>query len=270
MFEMTVLLPRRGTGLVTGRAGPRRAGVPRTEEERLARHSGLVQSKYVPRWQRIHVHSTGQQRVMYSELQERMVVYTRCQAHQAVDFFTYDLDLLKQAYNQELTNQGVDAFVDQVKELRGTFQSNIITDMWVATEGQISAAIVSLIILILKLVAIAVATLVILSAAASFIEVVLPKSKFYAPDGKEFDSLSEYITYMQNVYNPSQAKPYTCMYCGQGFATAEERDAHQATCPWKSGPPSAGGGFENLIVVGLIAVVVIVVVPPIIGLVKGQ
>ena len=31
-------LPPRGTGLVTGRADPRRGGTPRTEEERMKRH----------------------------------------------------------------------------------------------------------------------------------------------------------------------------------------------------------------------------------------
>jgi len=31
-------LPPRGTGLITGRAGPRRGGQPRTEEERRERH----------------------------------------------------------------------------------------------------------------------------------------------------------------------------------------------------------------------------------------
>lgn len=34
-------LPRRGTGLRTGRAGERRLGRPRTEAERYARHYGL-------------------------------------------------------------------------------------------------------------------------------------------------------------------------------------------------------------------------------------
>ncbi|MBA7649415.1 hypothetical protein ES703_57212 [subsurface metagenome] len=38
-------LPPRGTGLETGRAGERRAGVPRTEEERRIRHLGADSSK---------------------------------------------------------------------------------------------------------------------------------------------------------------------------------------------------------------------------------
>jgi len=33
-------LPPRGTGLITGRAGERRGGKPRTEEERRERHFG--------------------------------------------------------------------------------------------------------------------------------------------------------------------------------------------------------------------------------------
>jgi len=39
-MRRAALLPPRGTGLVTGRAGERRLGKPRTEEERLARHFG--------------------------------------------------------------------------------------------------------------------------------------------------------------------------------------------------------------------------------------
>jgi len=37
-------LPKRGTGLTTGRAGERRGGVPRTYEERLARHSSFTEN----------------------------------------------------------------------------------------------------------------------------------------------------------------------------------------------------------------------------------
>jgi len=35
-------LPTKGTGLQTGRAGERRYGYPRTDEERLARHYGTA------------------------------------------------------------------------------------------------------------------------------------------------------------------------------------------------------------------------------------
>jgi hypothetical protein len=41
-----VSLPQRGTGLVRGTAGARRAGQPRTEQERLTRH--LEQSSWTP------------------------------------------------------------------------------------------------------------------------------------------------------------------------------------------------------------------------------
>jgi hypothetical protein len=37
-------LPPRGTGLSTGRAGDRQYGQPRTEEERMARHYGTLES----------------------------------------------------------------------------------------------------------------------------------------------------------------------------------------------------------------------------------
>lgn len=38
--QLGSMLPPRGTGLITGRAGERRAGQPRTEEERAKRHYG--------------------------------------------------------------------------------------------------------------------------------------------------------------------------------------------------------------------------------------
>lgn len=37
-------LPPRGTGLLTGRAGARRGGIPRTEAERRARHPLMMSS----------------------------------------------------------------------------------------------------------------------------------------------------------------------------------------------------------------------------------
>lgn len=168
-------------------------------------------------------------------------VYVKTQAIAACEPFVYDMNALKEAYNQEFAAQGVDAYVDDCRQITGTFSNHLVVDVAVAAEGPIPVAVASLIIFIIKATAIAVAAVVILTAAASLVETIkgppAPEVKFYTPDGQVFDTLIEYTTYMTNVYNPGQGLPYTCPYCGQGFATEEERDAHQEECPWKEGPP---------------------------------
>jgi len=201
---------------------------------------------------------TGRQKVMVSPVTGKLTVYTSCRAIAAADFFEYDMNALKTAYNQEFQRQGVDAQVQSCKKIRGLYQDNLITDLWVGVESPLAPAIVAAIILIIKLIAITVATIVILSAATAFVETVFPKSKFYAPDGTEFTDLAAYLTYMRN-WNTGQGYPYTCMYCGQGFKTAAERDAHQVNCPWKGGPPTGDNTlmYILLIVAGIGAIIVI-------------
>ena len=202
---------------------------------------------------------TGRQKVMISPITGKLTVYTSCQAVAAAGFFEYDMNALRVAYNEEFVRQGVDAHAESCKKIRGLSQDNLITDLWVGVESPLLPAIVALIILILKLIAVTVAAVVILSAASAFVETVFPKSKFYAPDGTEFTDLAAYITYMRN-WNTGQGYSYTCMYCGQGFKTAAERDAHQANCPWKGGPPTPGADvwmYILLIVAGIGAVIVI-------------
>jgi len=202
---------------------------------------------------------TGRQKAMVSPITGKLTVYTSCRAIAAAAFFEYDMNALKTAYNQELQRQGVDAQVQFCKKIRGLYQDNLITDLWVAAEGPIPAAVVALIIFLIKVVAVSVAAIVILSAASAFVETVFPKSKFYAPDGTEFTDLAAYLTYMRN-WNTGQGYPYTCMYCGQGFKTEAERDAHQANCPWKGGPPTVGADvwmYIVLIVAGIGAVIII-------------
>jgi len=168
-------------------------------------------------------------------------IYAKTQAIAACDPFVYDMNALKEAYNQEFRNYAVDAYVDNVRQIRGTFSNHLIVDVSVGTDSPISTAVAALIIYILGLTATTVALVILMSAGVSFREGIFgappAEAKFYTPDGKEFDTLIEYVTYMQNVYNPTQGMLYTCMYCAQGFATEAERDAHQAECPWKEGPP---------------------------------
>lgn len=188
----------------------------------------------------------AQTKVMRSRLTGRLTVYTLTEQIAATEPFEYNLNLLRDAYNGELLNQGVDAYVESCKQIRGLLQDNLIVDTWVATQEEtvlgkqelfIPAIWIPLIIGIIKIVAFTVASVIVLSAAASFVERVFPRPKFYAPDGTMFTDYAAYLTYMQNISNPAAGKPYTCMYCGQGFATEAERDTHQEQCPWKDGPP---------------------------------
>jgi len=208
---------------------------------------------------------TGRQKVMVSPVTGKLTVYTSCQAVVAADFFEYDMNALKIAYDQEFARQGVDAQVESCKKIRGLYQDNLITDLWVGVASPLAAAVVALIILIIKIIAITVATIVILSAASAFVEKVFPKSTFYAPDGKEFTDLAAYLTYMRN-WNTSQGYPYTCPYCGQGFKTLEEEQAHEANCPWKGGVPTAGANVWMYIILIVAGIGAIIIIPKVIDI----
>lgn len=168
-------------------------------------------------------------------------IYVKTQAVAACEPFVYDMNALKEAYNEQFRSYGVDAYVDDVRQITGTFSNHLIVDVSVASESPLPPAVAALIIFIIKAVVVVGGITIVLSAAASFMERVFGpppvQPKFYSPDGQVFDTLIEYVTYMQNVYNPTQGMLYTCIYCGQGFATEAGRDAHQEECPWKDGPP---------------------------------
>ena len=222
--------------------------------------------------QRLRVKQAGGTKLAFSPIKQRMVVYSKCQALATAEHFEYDLTTLKNDYNSQLAYQSIDAFVEGCKKIRTTFQDNLSIDLWVAGESPLDPVTIGLIIALIIVGMMAICQ--VLSSTATFVERIFPKMKFYTPDGKVFDTLAEYITYMQNVYNPSVAKPYTCMYCGQGFATEAERDAHQANCPWKAGPPSPETDWVSsviaLLVVGGIVVGAVVILPKVLDLVRGK
>lgn len=225
---------------------------------------------YVPRWQRVQFRQTATKKVMFSPIKKKMVVYSKCQGLISADFFEYPLSSLKAAYNEELAKENIDAYVEECRKVRGMYEDHLITDMWVATESPLAPAVVAAIIFIIKMVAVTVAAIYILSAASSFVETILPKSHFYAPDGKEFTDLASYITYMKNVYNPSEGYPYTCPYCGQGFATEEELEKHMESCPWKSGPPTPTADIWMYIIIAIAGIGAIVIIPKVLDLLKGK
>jgi hypothetical protein len=213
--------------------------------------------------------SAGRTKTAFSPVKGRMVVYVKAQALGTADAKSYDMNLLKTVYNSELVSQSIDANVDSCKQILHVNHSDIVTTLWISSEIQEASlgAILAAILLILQIIAITGAGIVLLNAAQSFIETLMPKPKYVAPDGTVFTDLASYITYMQNVSNPDAGYPYTCPYCGQGFKTKAEEQAHEATCPWKNGPPTNGGGGTDwimLLIIGGVIIASIVIVPKVI------
>lgn len=220
----------------------------------------------------------AQTKVMQSRLTGLPTVYSLTQAIAATEPIDYDATVLKNAYNDEFFFQGLDAHVESVKQYRGLLQDNMVVDTWVATTEALDVTtgrvvqlipplLIAAIIQIIPIIAFAVAAVVIIAAATAFVERAFPRPKFYAPDGTEFSDLASYLSYMQNISNPAQGKPYTCIYCGQGFATVVERDTHQEQCPWKDGPPGPATpewmvwAIAGIGIIGLTVVAVTVLKP---------
>lgn len=186
-----------------------------------------------------------------------MQIRVKAQAIVACEPTTYPMSSLKRAYNEEFTAQGVDVYVTDCKQIRGAFSNHLVVDMSVAAEGPIPVAVAYLIIFLIGLLATTVAAIVLMSVGSALAEKVWPKPKFYAADGKEFDSLAAYVTYQQATH-PSQ---YVCHYCGQIFDIAEERNAHEKECPWKGGVPDKEElGWVKWLVGGIIVIGGIVLV----------
>lgn len=186
------------------------------------------------------------------------VIRVRAQAITSCQPTAYPMDMLKEDYNAEFVDQGLDVYVTECKQIRGAFSNSLAVDMSVGTVtgGLIDPVTIALIFLIIRLIAYTVAAVVILSKLSGLAEIVYGKPpKFYASDGKEFDSLAAYITYQQSI-NPTG---YVCHYCGQIFDTAVVRDAHEEECPWKGGVPGPKGPFDWLpwAMIGLGALIVL-------------
>lgn len=204
------------------------------------------------------------QKTAVSPITGKLTIYTKCQGIAACEYFEFPMNVLKAAYNDEFANQSppIDASVESCKKIRGMTEDHLLVDMWVAAESPIAPAVAALIIFLIQLVAVTVAGVVMLSAASAFVEKIFPKMRFYSPDQKVFESQAAYVTYMTNVWNPAHGYSYTCMYCGQGFKTVEERNAHQNECPWKGGVPNGGGAdWLMLITICVVALGAIIIVP---------
>lgn len=164
-------------------------------------------------------------------------------------------DSLKTLMNSEITKQGYDAIVDDVKIIQEPLFTDVQAHMWIAGQSPVIPWLAIAILIIC--VTILGTVWIIASTAQTIIEHFWPTSKFYQKDASGNDivvgSLSEYIT-CQQAANPGK---FVCGYCGQVFDTVEDRDTHQANCPWKEGVPGAPPSWAGIVIIGLGAVVVL-------------
>lgn len=168
---------------------------------------------------------------------------------------------LKSLMNSKISEGGYDAFVDEVKIIQGSIDTNVYSHLWIAdvqpaTAGRLIGpfAVLAILILIVG----GVATLyIIASTTQTIIEHFWPQPKFYQVDvqGNQIvvNSLAEYIT-CQRAAHPNE---FVCNYCGQVFPTQELRDAHEATCPWKEGVPGAPPSWAGIAIIGIGAIVLV-------------
>jgi hypothetical protein len=163
--------------------------------------------------------------------------------------------------NSKISEAGYDAFVDNVKVIQGSIDTNVSTHLWIAeTQPAVAGkligpfAVLALLILIVGVVA---TIAIIASTAQTIIEHFWPQAKFYQVDanGNQIvvGSLAEYIT-CQRTAHPSE---FVCGYCGQVFPTQQLRDAHETTCPWREGVPGAPPSWAGILIIGVGAVVLV-------------
>jgi hypothetical protein len=168
---------------------------------------------------------------------------------------------LKTLMNSKISEAGYDAFVDDIKVIQGSIDTNVSTHLWVAeTQPAVAGKLIGpfVVLALLVLIVGVVATIAIIaSTAQTIIEHFWPQAKFYQVDvqGNQIvvNSLAEYIT-CQQAAHPNE---FVCHYCGQVFATEAERDAHETTCPWKSGVPGVAPSWAGIVIIGVGAVVLI-------------
>jgi len=168
---------------------------------------------------------------------------------------------LRTLMNSKISEGSYDAFVDEVKIIQGSLDTNVYSHLWIAdvqpaTAGRLIGPFAVLAILILVVGAVA-TIYILLSTAQTIIEHFWPQPKFYQVDAQGnqivVGSLAEYITCQRNAH-PNE---FVCNYCGQVFATQELRDAHETTCPWKSGVPGAAPSWAGIVIIGVGAIVLI-------------
>jgi len=202
-------------------------------------------------------------KVMRSRVTGQLQSYVLTEQMVTCDRFDADMGTLKTNIQDEFDTQGIDAQIEECKQVRATRYDYLITKTWAPSESPIPAIIIPLIWkVILIILAWAAIVAIAYVGTYAFKELLVPTPKYYCSEcgAGPFSTVAE-LTAHRATAHPELAK-YQCPYCGQAFATADELNAHVAECPWK---PQAVPDWVPWLVGGIVAIgavyVVIKIVP---------
>lgn len=175
--------------------------------------------------------------------------------------FTADLEEIKTKIQNEIDYQAVDAFVDNVKQIREKEHDYLVTEVWepIGSPGIVEWIIVTVGAIIVGILGgwIPAAIVVIAWTVMQIIEFLTPRHccKYC---GACFATVAELEAHVKTAH-PGEPH-YLCPYCGMGFFTEEEKLAHMVECPLR---PWTVRLSEWLpwIVAGIFGLAAIVVIP---------
>lgn len=182
------------------------------------------------------------------------LIYELVRGYTTIEHTTLDLDILRSELQKGYAEEGVDATVEAVKQIREKNYDYVICDSWVAAESPIAPAIIMAIIWLIGT-AITAAMIIVPTLIISNTIHNLTTREIHCPlCGQGCPDLPSLEAHKRAAH--AEAPPYTCPHCGQQFWTAEERDKHAAECLWTPGVPEWVPWVFGGIVITAIAVFV--------------
>lgn len=220
----------------------------------------------------MHVATGREPIVRISRLTSKPMTYYPCYNLQTLGLAApVPTDALITYINNDLTTQGKDAFVDEVKFFQEPFFLTCQTRTYIAGASPVDPGTAILIIGIVIAALLAYGIYVAQTTAKFVIETFYPQLKFHQVDSNgnyvTLNTLGEYIS-CQRAAHP---EAFVCGRCGQvftdtahggAFATLQEAftagQNHEANCPWTGGVPGQPEPWQGLIMLVLIGGVAIV------------
>lgn len=191
-------------------------------------------------------------KMMLSRITGKLQIYELVRCMDTCDHFTADMTQLKTGIQTQFDSQGVDAQVDNCRQLVEPSYDYLLTDTWLPAESPILPIIIVAAIFIIKVVIVA-AAIYLVSRAVH--DTWFPTQTYYCDIcGEGFSSIAELTAHRRTAH--PEVPPYQCPYCGSAFNTAAELDAHVKECPLRGGGPD---WTLILVIIAGIAVTVIVV-----------